>query len=66
MATLMYVVNRESRGDPAATNSSSGAAGLLQFLPAWWTGKWDPYVPAVNLRHGARAVQEVGWQPWAL
>ena len=31
--TLMMVVERESGGSPKALNASSGAAGLLQFMP---------------------------------
>ena len=32
------VSNRESHGNPRAVNSSSGAAGRFQFLPAWRHG----------------------------
>jgi hypothetical protein len=63
---LMYVVHRESGGNPRACNSSSGASGLMQFLPAWWQGKWNPYNPRVNLRHGCLAWKVSGWQHWAL
>jgi soluble lytic murein transglycosylase-like protein len=68
---LMYVINRESRGDGGVTNSSSGAAGLLQFMPQWYTGQWslpafDPYNPEENLRMGLRLYKMQGWTPWAI
>jgi hypothetical protein len=69
--TLCYVIYRESRGNPTATNSSSAAAGLLQFMPQWYLGQWsfapfDPYDPRANLRHGRLLWGEQGWTPWAL
>ena len=63
---LMYVVDRESNGDPDAKNTVSSASGLLQFLSDWWAGKWDPFDPRANLRHGYLAWREVQWTPWAL
>ena len=32
------IVQRESKGDPNAVNSSSGAGGKYQFLPSTWSG----------------------------
>ena len=32
------IIQRESRGNPAAVNRSSGASGLGQFLPSTWRG----------------------------
>jgi hypothetical protein len=32
------IVQRESKGDPNAVNSSSGAGGKYQFLPSTWAG----------------------------
>ena len=66
MPTLMLVIHRESGGNPRAKNPASTASGLLQFLSSWWYGKWNPFNPRVNLRHGYRAWREGGWQPWAL
>jgi len=66
MPTLMYVVDRESGGNPAAKNPVSTASGLLQFLASWWYGKWNPFNPRLNLRAGLRAWRQVRWQPWAL
>lgn len=68
---LMAVVYRESRGNPQARNPSSGAAGLLQFMPQWYTGQWsfpafDPYNPKVNLKMGLRLYKQQGWTPWSL
>lgn len=36
------VEQRESGGSPTAVNSSSGAAGLFQLMPAWRSGA--PYI----------------------
>jgi len=33
---LQWIISKESSGNPAATNSSSGAYGLMQFLPQTW------------------------------
>lgn len=66
MPTLMYVVDRESGGNPYAKNPVSTASGLMQFLSFWWYGKWDPFDPRQNLAHGWRAVRDGGWSPWAL
>lgn len=46
--TLMFVIYRESGGDPYAQNPS-GAAGLLQLMPIHWSGRFDPYYPRSNL-----------------
>jgi soluble lytic murein transglycosylase-like protein len=32
----LEVMRCESRGDPLAYNSSSGASGLFQFIPSTW------------------------------
>lgn len=68
---LTYVIYRESRGMPNAVNSSSGAAGLLQFMPQWYTGEWDmkpfdPFDPKKNLQMGWWLYKRQGWTPWAL
>jgi len=66
LATLMMVIRRESGGSPKAQNPTSSASGLLQFLSPWWAGKWDPFDPRQNLRHGYLAWKASGWAPWAL
>ena len=43
------VLRRESHGNPRAGNASSGAAGLVQFLPAWRHGL--PFMVADRLVH---------------
>ena len=63
---LVYVIHRESGGNPCAKNPTSTASGLLQFLSGWWAGKWNPMDPYQNLRHGYLAWRQVGWQPWSL
>jgi hypothetical protein len=45
----LYIAHRESRYDYKQTNSSSGAAGLYQFMPTTWAntpyGRKSPYNP---------------------
>jgi len=58
----MLVIDVESNGDP---NAFSGYyAGLMQFGPDWWEGKWNPYHGPTNLSHGKRAHDANGWAPW--
>ena len=66
MGTLCLVIDRESGGDPRATNPASSASGLLQFLSGWWAGRFDPFDPRQSLRHGWYAVRDGGWSPWSL
>ena len=61
----LRTIRRESGGNPRAVNPSSGAAGLLQFLPSWWRGKWDAFVGWVNIKMGAALYRSSGWAPWA-
>lgn len=48
----LRVAHCESRYNPLALNSSSGASGLFQFMPATWNAHfagwniWDPYAQA--------------------
>jgi soluble lytic murein transglycosylase-like protein len=67
----MYVINRESGGSPKARNASSGASGLLQFMPQSYTGQWgypafNPYDARANLKAGVWLYRRQGWQPWQL
>lgn len=65
--TLMAIIKRESNGQPTATNPYSGAAGLLQFIPSWWSeGQFNPYSPRQCLRRGLLAYRELGWHPWQM
>jgi membrane-bound lytic murein transglycosylase B len=49
LSQAYYIAHRESRYDYRATNSSSGAAGLYQFMPRTWAStpyhKHSPYSP---------------------
>lgn len=63
----------ESRGNPDATNSSSGAAGLFQHLPQYWEQRsadagWagaDIYDPTANVGVAAWLVYSGGgWSHW--
>ncbi|MDJ0925378.1 MAG: transglycosylase SLT domain-containing protein [Acidimicrobiia bacterium] len=72
----LAVIDCESRGDPLAENSVSGAAGLFQFIPSTWG--WaapaagfpeaSPFDPAANVATAAWLVQrsiDRGENPWA-
>jgi hypothetical protein len=49
LSRAYYIAHRESRYNYKATNSSSGAAGLYQFMPRTWAStpyhKQSPYNP---------------------
>ena len=65
--TLMYVINRESGGNPAVYNyQGSGCAGLLQLAPVHYQGRFDPTRPRANLSYGLKLWRGSGWQPWSL
>lgn len=57
VAWALRVIQCESRGNPGATNASSGAAGLFQQLPRYWPERaaaagWagaSPYDPEANV-----------------
>ncbi|MDH3729732.1 MAG: transglycosylase SLT domain-containing protein [Acidimicrobiia bacterium] len=64
----LAIIDCESRGDPNATNSTSGAAGLFQFVPATWDwvaaeaglgtyASGAPYDPTANTAAAAWLVQ---------
>lgn len=63
----------ESRGDPSATNLSSGAAGLFQHLPKYWQDRsaaagWagaDIYDPEANVAVAGWLRRTGGWGHWA-
>jgi Sec-independent protein translocase protein TatA len=73
MDKLMHVIARESSGYPGVSNSAgSGAAGLLQLMPGWYSGSYynfpdfDPYNAYLNLYYGHKGWLESGWVPWAV
>jgi len=43
VADATRVANCESRLNPLAYNSGSGASGLYQFLPSTWRRSWNPH-----------------------
>src|SRR3954466_8152158 len=49
LSQAYYIAHRESRYNYKVTNSSSGAAGLYQFMPRTWSStpyhKHSPYSP---------------------
>jgi len=61
---------RESRDDPKAVNSSSGAGGLFQFLPSTWAN-----IGGIGLPQDANVLTQIamaqklkdlqGTSPWA-
>jgi hypothetical protein len=61
---------RESRYQPTARNTSSGASGLFQLMPFWWDGnnqygwRFDPYDPRQNAIHAHLIWKADGWGPW--
>ena len=66
LPTLTRVIDAESNGRPAAVNSATGCAGLLQLHPCWYAGRWqfDPTIPRLNLRYGLRVWRLCGWGAW--
>jgi len=70
-ATLVYIVGRESHGQPHAANPS-GCYGLMQLAPCWWAGKphvkGRPYMfwPVDQLRLALHVWRTCGWGPWSL
>jgi len=70
MPTLMYILYRESRGNPRAKNPSSTASGLLQFLAFHWdgSGKWrfDPFNPRAALTFGHKLYLLTNGAAWAV
>ncbi len=61
---------RESRYQPTARNTSSGASGLFQLMPFWWDGnnqygwRFDPYDARQNAIHAHLIWKADGWGPW--
>lgn len=68
------VIARESGGNPAAVNPSSGAGGLFQFLPSTWAslgyssaypGGAQTAPVSVQEQAFAKLYAEAGTSPWA-
>lgn len=64
----LRVANCESHYNPYAVNSSSGAAGLFQFLPSTWAHSpyagQSPFDPVANARAAAWLYQRSGPGQW--
>jgi hypothetical protein len=62
----MYVIDRESGGDPLAKNPASSASGLTQLMSIHWAGRFSPFDPRANLAYALRLYRGSGWSPWSL
>ena len=60
----MFIVFRESRGDPRARNPYSSCSGLYQLHPCHWRGRFNPFDPVANVRYAAKLWRGAGWAPW--
>lgn len=64
MWTLGRIIDAESNGNERARNTRSDCRGLLQLAPCHWRGRFDPYIPKLNLAYGLRLWRGSGWSPW--
>ncbi|WP_158282607.1 phage tail length tape measure family protein [Azospirillum sp. TSH58] len=57
---IKAVIQKESTWNPTAVNPRSGAAGLMQIMPANWSayGVTNPFDPAQNVDAGTRIFRE--------
>ena len=66
----LYIAHRESRFNWRATNSSSGAAGLFQFMPRTWQStpyrRHSPYHPKWAALAAMWMWKRGGQSHWAL
>jgi hypothetical protein len=71
MPTVDYIMRRESTCNPNAHNPS-GASGLVQWMPFWFTGRngygwvFNPYDPYEALYYMHLRVERAGWHDWCL
>ncbi|CAO3428658.1 phage tail length tape measure family protein [Azospirillum argentinense] len=58
--TIKALIQQESTWNPTAVNPRSGAAGLMQIMPANWSayGVTNPFDPAQNVDAGTRIFRE--------
>nr|WP_282188975.1 phage tail length tape measure family protein [Azospirillum aestuarii] len=58
--TIKALIQQESTWTPTAVNPRSGAAGLMQIMPANWSayGVTNPFDPAQNVDAGTRIFRE--------
>lgn len=59
---MLFIIDRESGGNPNAVNPSSGACGLVQLWPCTGGSAWLD--PMTNLRLGYQKYQAAGFAPW--
>lgn len=66
--TMLCLMRYESGGNPNAVNPTSGAAGLFQIMPFWWSHYGgDRYNPDTNVDVARRIFDQQGysaWSPW--
>ena len=73
---FLTIMHRESRGQPDATNPTSGAAGLMQHMPQYWDQRAisagysgaSPYDPVANINVSAWLLYQAaggGWGHWS-
>tara|TARA_E500000331_G_scaffold64380_1_gene59086 strand:+ start:1380 stop:2081 length:702 start_codon:yes stop_codon:yes gene_type:complete len=73
---FLTIMHRESRGQPDATNPTSGAAGLMQHMPQYWDQRAisagyagaSPYDPIANINVSAWLLYQAaggGWGHWS-
>ena len=66
----LHIAHRESRFDWRATNASSGAAGLYQFMPRTWRStpyrRYSPYHPKWASLAAMWMWKRGGYGHWAL
>ena len=66
------VIRRESEWNPSATNPTSGAAGLAQFVRSTWLstpeGKagYSPYEPFAAIDAAIWLATNVGYRQWSV
>ncbi len=66
---VLCLMDLESRGDPSAVNTSSGASGLMQVMPSWapvfgYTVA-ELQDPIINLEIAATILDDYGWDSWS-
>ena len=69
--TALCIIEKESRGNPAAKNPRSTARGLFQILASLWAPYFGVsfdalYDPGVNVQLGYRIYQRQGWGAWTV
>ena len=73
---FLTIMHRESRGQPDATNPTSGAAGLMQHMPQYWDQRaisagypgTSPHDPVANINVSAWLLYQAtggGWIHWS-